>query len=530
MIPALSTRGRVWILLAYVGVTFFSFPHPVGEGVLDAGGLVSWWGPALLVWGLWGLSPGRAALAAIAAGWVAHACILHWFFVVTVTYGHAPFVVGLLAPIGAALYPALLMGIFGLGWGAWTRNGGSSPFFAAALWTAVDYLRSFVFTGFPWATLGYAQHENPALMGLASLTGVYGMSFVVFLGGASLATALAGFRRTGRFPASAGWGLVAVLALQGVGWVARPAPMVGERIRVAAIQGDIDQGFKWDPDWAEDTLRIYEELSRQAIREGAEVVVWPETAVPYGIRNGQAPERVLDLAVESGATFVVGAVAVDGGGGDRSRDARFYDSAFVVPPGSGGARYDKSHLVPFGESVPLRDLLGGFIRGVATGIANNDVTPGAGPRALELGHGEEGALRVGVPICYELLFPDLVRRFAGDGARVLFALTNDAWYGRTGAPYQFLAMTAVRSAESGLWTVRAANSGVSAMIDARGEVKESLPIFERGLLVADVPLRSLERPPTFYVKAGDLFALACSAAAVGCAIVLFRRGRGDDDG
>ena len=100
---------------------------------------MSWLGPAFLVWGLWGLSPGRAALAAIAAGWVAHACILHWFFVVTVTYGHAPLAVGLLAPIGAAIYPALLMGIFGLGWGAWTRNGGSSPLFAAALWTAVHH-------------------------------------------------------------------------------------------------------------------------------------------------------------------------------------------------------------------------------------------------------------------------------------------------------------------------------------------------------------------------------------------------------
>ena len=135
----LSTRGRAGILVAYAVVTFFSFPHPLGERVIDAGIWLSWLGPAFLVWGLWGLSPGRAALAAIAAGWLAHSLILHWFFVVTVTYGHAPVAIGILAPMAAALYPALLMGLFGLGWAAWTQRGGNSPFFAAALWTGVDF-------------------------------------------------------------------------------------------------------------------------------------------------------------------------------------------------------------------------------------------------------------------------------------------------------------------------------------------------------------------------------------------------------
>ncbi len=118
------------------------------------------------------------------------------------------------------------------------------------------------------------------------------------------------------------------------------------------------------------------------------------------------------------------------------------------------------------------------------------------------------SVRVGVPICYELLFPDLVRRFAGDGARLLLAITNDAWYGRTGAPHQFLAMTALRSAETGLWTVRAANTGVSAIIDAGGRVRERTGIFERDLLVADVPLHSSAEASTFYVRYGDVFAIA----------------------
>jgi apolipoprotein N-acyltransferase len=135
---------------------------------------------------------------------------------------------------------------------------------------------------------------------------------------------------------------------------------------------------------------------------------------------------------------------------------------------------------------------------------------------------------VGIPICYELLFPHLVRRFVAGGAGVLLAITNDAWYGRTGAPYQFLAITALRSAETGVWTARAANTGVSAFIDGRGRVREGTPIFERGLLVSDVPLRSAAGAQTFYVRHGDVFALSCWAGVVallGLAGLRRRRGR-----
>jgi apolipoprotein N-acyltransferase len=131
----------------------------------------------------------------------------------------------------------------------------------------------------------------------------------------------------------------------------------------------------------------------------------------------------------------------------------------------------------------------------------------------------------GIPICYELLFPDLVRRFVAEGAQVLLAITNDAWYGRTGAPYQFLAITALRSAETGVWTARAANTGVSAFIDERGRVREQTPIFETGLLVADVPLRSPEAPRTYYVRHGDVFAWGCWAALAVTAGAAWRRSR-----
>ena len=139
--------------------------------------------------------------------------------------------------------------------------------------------------------------------------------------------------------------------------------------------------------------------------------------------------------------------------------------------------------------------------------------------------GPAGSVRVGIPICYELLFPDQVRRFVLDGADVLLAVTNDAWYGRTGAPYQFLAMTALRSAETGVWTVRAANTGVTAAIDASGRVREETPIFEPAVLVADVPLPDEGSGRTWYVRYGDVFALLCWGAAAGAFGWGFQRAR-----
>jgi len=215
---------------------------------------------------------------------------------------------------------------------------------------------------------------------------------------------------------------------------------------------------------------------------------------------------------------VVGGVGIEV---DRERATRrYFDSGYVVDAqGRFVDRYDKTHLVPFGEFVPFRDLLGRFFGAVARGIAQADVTAGARPRALEIPLVDGRVVRVGVPVCFELLFPDLVRRFVADGGRVLLGITNDAWYGRTGAPYQFLAITALRSAETGVWTARAANTGVSGFIDGGGWVRDQTPIFEPAYRVADVPLHPSPKDATLYVRYGDFFAYACW---LGGAFVLVR--------
>ena len=519
----MTARQRVAWLAGYVGVTFLSFPHPIGSHVLDLGLSLAWFGPALLLLGLEGLRVRRALALGFLAGLAAHAAILHWIYVVTVVYGRAPVPVGFVAPVLLATYIALFPALFSGGWAWLGSRGRASPLAAAALWTVCEHLRSFALTGFPWATLGYSQHQNAALLPWVSFTGVYGLSFATAWGGAALASAWSAWRAGRRIDTGAWVAFAGLVVLHALGPPLASAPEAESgRVRVAVLQGNIDQGVKWSPEFASGTLEIYEDLTRRAAGEGARVVVWPETAVPGSLEtDAELRERLATLARDLDAWLVLGAVGVVRDG----RAVRYYDSAYLVDPEIGFVdRYDKSHLVPFGEYVPLRDLLGLFVRTVASGMTSSDVAAGPGPRPLAIRLGGT-SVTVGVPICYELIFPDLVRRFVRDGASVLFAITNDAWYGRTGAPYQFLAITAVRSAETRVWTARAANTGVSAFIDERGRVRAQTSIFERGLLVEDVPLRPSPIGGSFYTRHGDVFALGCwlGLAALGFAA---RRRRG----
>jgi len=522
--------GRTVWLAAYAVATFLSFPHPVGGRVLDLGLVFGWLGPAFWLLGLRGLAPRRAAWAGLLASWVAHSAILHWIYVVTVVYGHAPIVVGWIAPMGLALYMASFGGLMAWAWAWLGRRGAATPIAFALLWVLAEHLRHFVFTGFPWATLGYAQHDNRLLLPWTAWTGVYGLSFVTALAGAAIASVFEAARGDGGGRRRAGWLLAGVALLHALGWMWAPVDGPdGPAIRMAAVQGNIDQGAKWSREWAEATLARYERLTREAVAAGARIVVWPETAIPFALELDRATrDRIGGLARETGAVLVVGSVgvSVDPEAG-RVRD--YYDSAFVVDAtGRFVVRYDKSHLVPFGEFVPFRSLLGRFIGAVASGIASKDVAAGEGPAAvdIELPPGPDGSprsLRVGLPICYELLFPDLVRRFVEDGAGALLAITNDAWYGRTGAPYQFLAITALRSAETGVYTLRAANTGVSAIIDGEGRVRDATPIFETGWVIGDVPLLPPGATRTFYARHGDVFVWLCWLAA---AVISVRAGWG----
>jgi apolipoprotein N-acyltransferase len=272
------------------------------------------------------------------------------------------------------------------------------------------------------------------------------------------------------------------------------------------MQPAIEQPLKWDPNHATVTLKIYLELTRQAAAGHPDLIVWPETASPTPLARDTGLLRTLaGLSGQVGIPLLIGSIDVEDGTPPRLRN-----TAFLVTHGGITGRYDKIHLVPFGEYVPLSGVIG-FVRGWAEFIA--ELEPGtravvfAGPPAP-----------FGIVICYEGIFPDLFREFVNNGARVMVNMTNDGWFGRTSGPAQHLTMYPFRAVEHRIAVVRAANTGVSAFIAPSGQIVRHLGLFERGILADRVPLR---HGRTLFTRWGDWVAwlsLSLAAASVGAAL------------
>jgi apolipoprotein N-acyltransferase len=394
-----DARAR-WPAFALYGLaTFFSFPHemPGSEnGPLELGYWVAWFGPAALVVGVAGLAPRRAAWVAFLASLVAHSVFFHWFMVVTIEYGGMPFLLGAMAPIVPALYVSIFTALFVWGYASWRSaqgrpDGLRGVIVGAAWWVAVDLARGHFLGGFPWATLGYALHLDGPMLAWTRWFGVYVLSFVIVAVGIALAGAWQ-LREHGAYQRLAGV-VGAVILLHAVGFSLNGAfeaqnAESAETVRVAAIQGNIDQGEKWDVDRRTRILETYLRLSDSAGAEGVEWIVWPETAVPGLIENEPTLRAKLsDLALRHDAFLVVGGMGVEIDHVAR-RFSAFFDSAFQFDPlGQVQDRYDKTHLVPFGEFVPLRGLLGHVFQSLATGLSSNDVGHSWGSRTGSGGGG-----------------------------------------------------------------------------------------------------------------------------------------------
>jgi apolipoprotein N-acyltransferase len=252
-------------------------------------------------------------------------------------------------------------------------------------------------------------------------------------------------------------------------------------------------------------------MTRQAIAEGARVVIWPESAIPFTFQEDtERADEIRQIARETGTTILLGSDEIE-----RGSPNRYYNSAFVVDPGGSTAGvYRKMHLVPFGEYVPLKRL---FFFAAPLVEAVSDFSPGTSAVLLPVtGH------MVSTAICYEIVYPDLVRRFVLEGSELLTTITNDAWFGQTSAPYQHFMQASMRAIENGRYLVRAANTGVSGVVDPYGRVLLESRIFEPAVMVREVQFL---RGSTIYTRTGDVFAYASVVATLALLVAARRTHR-----
>jgi len=471
-----------------------AFPRPDWDGV-------AWFAltPVILT------ALGRRGREAFWLGWLSglvfFVVLLRWLNFTFRMYSAIPVPIVWLPTALLAAYCGFFVGAFAaaISWIAERRSIGLSLMAAPFVWVAGEWLRGHILGGFPWGLLGYSQFQRLPVIQIAEIGGVYAVSFVVLAVNAAIVGVVALPWRQAATGVILGVVLMASTLGFGAARLAAAARTVASgTAAVAVMQPAIEQPLKWDPQYVATTLGIYFALSRRAAAEHPDLLVWPETSSPTVLRRD--PELLLSLRELSrrfGFPLVVGSVDVD----DRASD-RLYNAAFLVTPRGIEGRYDKIHLVPFGEYVPLGLI--SVVRRWAEFVSQ--LEPGSravvfpGPPAP-----------FGIVICYEGIFPELVREFVRGGARVLINMTNDAWFGRTSGPWQHLSMYPLRAVEHRIAIARAANTGISAFIAPSGQIVRRLGLFDREVMTERLPLRAGE---TMYTRFGDWFAYLAMAVTV----------------
>jgi apolipoprotein N-acyltransferase len=394
--------------------------------------------------------------------------------------------------------------VFTAGLRLYQQRGGSIILFGPPLWVALEWLRSFFFIGFPWLSLGYSQHGFLNLIQLAEITGVYGISALVIFGNLVVFT-LSQQRGSGQGRLL----LTAVVLVCGLwGWgswrrTQLAALPPAHHLRVALIQGNIEQDKKWDLEFQEATIARYEQLTREAAVQGAELIIWPETAVPFFFQSDLPyQKRLLHLVNEIKVPLLFGSVGWQAKG--RESVVLFNRAYLVSAEAEVLGYYDKIKLAPFGEYIPFHDSFLFFLDKLVEGIG--DFAPGSVPTVFSL-----TSEKFAVLICYEGIFPGLTRQFVARGAEFLVNITNDAWFGRTSAPYQHLIMEAMRAVENRVPLLRAANTGFSAVVDIDGRIRNRTNLYQTTVLVEELAWPQVS---SFYTTYGEVFVWLCALATL----------------
>ncbi len=483
---------------------------------------LAWFALVPLLAALRNLSLKNGFYLGLCAGLAHYLTLVYWLAHTMSTYGHLPLYASVPILLLLSAYLALYIAIFSMSLTCF-RGPAFLFFMVPSVWVSLEYLRSFLFTGFPWELIGYTQFNVLHLIQISDIFGVYGISFCIALSNAAIF--LAFLYITGRhwqekkIKARLAAGSAGTLALifcfvwfygnwriQSIQKLISHSPS----IKTAIVQGNIDQAKKWDPAFQRASIVKYINLSLLTKKHKPDLVVWPETATPfYFLHNARLSEMVKKGVHDTGTDFLIGSPSFKLG----TNRVEYFNSAYLIgPEGNVYGRYDKAHLVPFGEYVPFKKWLP-FIGKMVEGVG--DFTPGKKGHTIRWGD-----LRLGIQICYEIIFPYLSRAMVKNHASVLINITNDAWYGRSSAPHQHFSMTILRAVENRRSIIRAANTGISGFIDPCGKVIAATPLFEDATITRPVPVI---QKATFYSRFGDLFAMLCLGitliAVFGCCLV-----------
>jgi apolipoprotein N-acyltransferase len=452
----------------------------------------------------------RAFVLGLVSGLVYFVGTVYWTGTVVATFG------GLATPVAIfamlllasymALYPALTALITSR---VMSRAGAPGLLIAPAAWVGTEYLRGMLFGGFPWVPLGNSQVEVLPVAQLASVFGVYGLSALVACINVAIAFALLTSGRV-RVKAFAAAALLLIAVGAWGAWRIRDGSLTrqGTPIRIAVLQGNIEQEDKWKPGEARRIFTTYVAMTRDAVKRGAQYVLWPESSTPFMFEEDVAGGAAIrDLARELQVPILFGSDQIE-----RGATPRMYNAAFLVSPdGTTAGVYRKIHLVPFGEYIPGKRWLY-FVSPLVESLA--EFAPGGSMVMLPV-----GGHQTSTAICYEVVYPSLVRDAVREGSELLTTITNDAWYGHSSAPYQHFTMAAMRAIEQGRYLARAANTGISGIVDPYGRVVEQSAIFEQAGLVNEVRFLTGR---TIYSRIGDMVAFVAMAATA-FALIAIRR-------
>ena len=476
---------------------------------------LAWFALVPLLAAIANLSPKKSFRFGFIAGLIHYLSLLYWVVPVMRTYGYLPLYLSIFILILFAAILAFFPAVFSMVLAIIGRTPLRFLITAPLLWVTLEYIRTFIFTGFPWSLLGHSQYLRLSLIQIADLFGAYGVSFLIALSNTALFLVLTQItRHTWQHQPVTKRSLVAATALFAIaflftwiygGWRIKSTDAliaVSPTVPIAVIQGNIDQGVKWDPAFQAASIKTHSRLSFEAKKENPELIVWPESATPFYLFYDKEPtQKVIESIQQADTDFLIGSPSFVRNQGN----IEYYNSAYLVQPGSKNIqKYDKAHLVPYGEYVPFKRWLP-FLGKIVAQVG--DFRPGEPGKTLPWKKGAS----VGIQICYEIIFPGLSREMVRNNAVLLINITNDAWFGTTSGPYQHFSMTVFRSVENRRTLVRAANTGISGFIDPVGRILASTQLLEEAAVTRTVPLI---RHRTIYTRFGDLLALACLAGTI----------------